>query len=130
MKTMRSSVPRSFLWVLVTLCVGVLGLPSRAEAQCPGVWLGHGVPGTDGTVQALAVLPGGDVIVGGDFTTAGGVTASRIARVNPTRGAWSCGQSPRRPKRFPQHPQRNTPRAREQAPATPRQVIAGEGHGL
>jgi hypothetical protein len=37
----------------------------------------------------LAVLPGGDVIVGGTFSTAGGVAASRIARVNPSSGAWS-----------------------------------------
>lgn len=38
----------------------------------------------------MAVLPGGDVIVGGDFTTAGGVPANRIARYNPTTGVWSA----------------------------------------
>jgi hypothetical protein len=31
-------------------------------------------------VSALAVLPNGDLVAGGDFTTAGGVTANRIAR--------------------------------------------------
>ncbi|MBX9736402.1 MAG: immunoglobulin domain-containing protein, partial [Phycisphaerales bacterium] len=46
--------------------------------------------GTSGNVRALAVLPGGDVIVGGDFTTAGGVAANRIARYNPSTGVWSA----------------------------------------
>jgi hypothetical protein len=41
------------------------------------------------TVHSLMTLPGGDLIVGGDFTTAGGVSANRIARFNPTTGAWS-----------------------------------------
>jgi len=38
-------------------------------------------------VRALAVLPSGDLVAGGSFTTAGGVSASRIARWNGT--AWS-----------------------------------------
>jgi hypothetical protein len=37
----------------------------------------------------LAVLPGGDVIVGGSFTTAGGVAARRIARYSPATNTWS-----------------------------------------
>ncbi len=46
--------------------------------------------GTNNEVRAVAVLPGGDVIVGGDFTTAGGVPANRIARYHPTTGVWSA----------------------------------------
>ncbi len=39
---------------------------------------------------AFAVLPDGDVIVGGFFTTAGGISANRIARYNPATGVWSA----------------------------------------
>jgi hypothetical protein len=56
------------------------------------VWspLGTGLSslaGLDVSVEALAVLPNGDLVAGGFFTTAGGVSASRIARWNGT--AWS-----------------------------------------
>ena len=56
-----------------------------------GIWsaMGTGI-NIDGAIFALAVLPGGDVIVGGSFTTAGGIAASRIARCNPTSGLWSA----------------------------------------
>jgi transglutaminase 1 len=40
-------------------------------------------------VNALTVLPGGNLIVGGEFTSAGGVAANRIARYNPTTNTWS-----------------------------------------
>jgi hypothetical protein len=36
--------------------------------------------GMDDYVSALAVLPNGDLVAAGTFTTAGGVPASRIAR--------------------------------------------------
>ncbi len=65
---------------------------SPAPAQCPpAAWVqGIGTPGTSFPANnAMAVLPGGDVIVGGAFTTAGGAPASRIARYNPTTGVWS-----------------------------------------
>ncbi|MFN9064438.1 MAG: hypothetical protein ACK5W2_05075 [bacterium] len=65
--------------------------PSAARGECPPAWVaGVGTPGTNGDVSATAVLPGGDVIVGGVFTTAGGVSASRIARYNPSTGVWSA----------------------------------------
>jgi uncharacterized delta-60 repeat protein len=55
--------------------------------------LGSGVSGVTGahsSVNTLAVLPGGDVVVGGSFTTAGGLPANRIARCNPASGEWSA----------------------------------------
>ncbi len=41
-------------------------------------------------VAALAVLSNGQLVVGGNFSFAGGVAASRIARWNPASGAWSA----------------------------------------
>lgn len=58
-----------------------------------GVWsaLGTGVGGvSSGYVLAIAVTPGGELIVGGQFASAGGTAASRIARYNPTTGVWSA----------------------------------------
>jgi enterochelin esterase-like enzyme len=54
-----------------------------------GVWSALG-SGTDGSVFAIVNLPGGDVIVGGEFTTAGGVAANNIARYNVSTGVWSA----------------------------------------
>jgi hypothetical protein len=70
-----------------------LAAPSAVRAQCPAAWVpGVGFPGIAGgtSVRALAVLPGGDVIAGGLFTTAGGVSANGIARYNPSTGVWSA----------------------------------------
>jgi hypothetical protein len=56
-----------------------------------GVWSSLNVgSGLNDTVNALAVLPSGDFLAGGLFTTAGGVPANRIARYNPTTGTWSA----------------------------------------
>ncbi|MFO0836099.1 MAG: hypothetical protein U0638_14095 [Phycisphaerales bacterium] len=56
-----------------------------------GMWssLGSGVGGgyLDPSVTALAVLPNGDLIAGGWFITAGGLSANRIARWDGT--SWS-----------------------------------------
>jgi trimeric autotransporter adhesin len=46
--------------------------------------LGSGMPGP---VLALAVLPNGDLVAGGNFSSAGGTPANRIARWNGT--SWS-----------------------------------------
>lgn len=51
--------------------------------------VGAGTPGTTGgqlggQVSALAVLPSGDLVAGGLFTTAGGVPAANIARFDGT----------------------------------------------
>jgi Domain of unknown function (DUF5122) beta-propeller len=69
--------------------------PSRAQCDNPDWLQGDGLQGIDGKVEdsilwdrdAVAVLPGGDVVAGGFFTSAGGVPASRIARWNGS--AWS-----------------------------------------
>jgi len=46
-----------------------------------------GAPGVDATVYAAVVDPGGNLYIGGDFTIAGTVRASKIARWNGTN--WS-----------------------------------------
>lgn len=57
-------------------------IPADNIARWNGVaWSPLG-SGTNGTVRALAVLPNGDLAVGGNFTTAGGVAAQHVARWN------------------------------------------------
>ena len=63
------------------------GVPARGIAQWNGAgWssLGSGMGSgpLDGSVAALAVEPGGSLIAGGWFDTAGGVAASGVARWN------------------------------------------------
>lgn len=55
------------------------------------VWsaLGAGGAGVNDSVITLALLPDGDVLAGGLFTTAGGTPANRIARYNPISMSWS-----------------------------------------
>ena len=82
----------------VAPCVAALLLPRITTAQCPNGWQATaGVPGTNGTVYTTALWdPDGPgpmtekVIVGGTFTTAGGIAANRIAMWDPTTGAWSA----------------------------------------
>jgi hypothetical protein len=61
------------------------GLPTNRIAQrSGGQWLPLGSGLSNGTlnsiVYALAVLPNGDLVAGGQFTSAGGVPASNLAR--------------------------------------------------
>lgn len=49
---------------------------------------GFSLPGCNGQVRALAVDSGGNIYVGGTFTTAGGVSANRIAKWDGS--AWSA----------------------------------------
>ena len=62
-------------------------------AQCGPTWQTQiGNPGINilGRVYALATLPGGDLIVAGQFSSAGGIAANNIARYNPSTGVWSA----------------------------------------
>ena len=69
-----------------------------AFAQCETGWLaGVGVPGTNDTIYAATLWdPDGAgplqprIVVGGRFTTAGGVPASRVAQWDPATGLWSA----------------------------------------
>ena len=40
-------------------------------------------------VNTLALTPNGDVLVGGAFTSAGGLPANNIALFNPASGSWT-----------------------------------------
>ncbi len=64
-------------------------LANRIAAWDPstGTWSALGA-GLDGPVWALTTLPNGDLIAGGAFTTAGGVSAAYVARWNGN--AWSA----------------------------------------
>ena len=55
-----------------------------------GTWssLGPGVTGSFPVVAALVALPSGDVVLAGDFSSAGNITASSIARYSPTSNSW------------------------------------------
>ncbi|MCU0864247.1 MAG: hypothetical protein MUC36_10670 [Planctomycetes bacterium] len=67
------------------------GVPASAIARrVGGVWspLGSGVNATfGGQVYTIAAVPGGGAIVGGAFSSAGGIAVNNIARWNGT--AWS-----------------------------------------
>ncbi len=67
-----------------------MSIASRDGMAPPGRPLGAGVSGdpSGGGVFAFAFLPGGDVIVGGSFTIAGGAPANNIARWDGT--SWSA----------------------------------------
>ncbi|MCU0688493.1 MAG: hypothetical protein MUE97_01950, partial [Phycisphaerales bacterium] len=91
----QSPSPRRIVpLVIALLAVLIIGLlPSRAWAGgCLASWVpGIGTQGVSGSnVNAFAVLPGGDVIVGGGFTSAGSLPVNNIARVNPSTGVWSA----------------------------------------
>jgi hypothetical protein len=45
--------------------------------------------GMNNTVSGVAVLPDGDVVAGGYFTTAGGVPVNQVARYDVDTGVWS-----------------------------------------
>ncbi len=59
---------------------------AAARAQCSGNWQAYG-SGTNGAyVLALTSLPNGNLVAGGQFTTAGGAPANHVARWNGS--AW------------------------------------------
>jgi hypothetical protein len=73
-------------WIACWDGLSWLGAASISGAQPAGALLGAAVtvqsPAMNGQVLCSLRLPDGDIIVGGDFTTAGGIPARRIARWN------------------------------------------------
>ncbi len=60
--------------------------PGTVLRRTGGTWQSLG-GGTDGPVAAMGWLPNGDLVVGGSFTTAGGMPAEGLARWNGTNWA-------------------------------------------
>ncbi|MBY0262212.1 MAG: hypothetical protein K2Q20_07690, partial [Phycisphaerales bacterium] len=90
MMTIRNWALNAMRLVLVAAFMVLLVPISAVRAQSPAAWVrDQSVQGVIGSVQALAVMPGGDVIVGGKFTTAGGASANNIARYNASKRVWS-----------------------------------------
>ncbi len=63
---------------------------ARRWDQSTGTWspLGSGLSGTYVNASTLAQFPNGDVIAGGSFSAAGGVSVHNIARWNATSNSW------------------------------------------
>lgn len=90
---MNTRMSRPMRWMgrvgglnMVLAMLGLAGAGGNAVAQCVSGWLP--VPMVDyPPVESIAVLPNGDVIIGGHFDNVGGVPALRIARYTPSTGA-------------------------------------------
>lgn len=69
------------------------GAPGNSIARYSpesGTWVGLGGGMNRGSsVLALTTLPGGEIIAGGTFISAGGLPANKVARFSPTTGTWS-----------------------------------------
>ncbi len=79
LRSLRALFSQMFV---AAMCLCVMPA-SQARAQCGGRWLTspeQSATGLNNGVYALAVLPGGDLVAGGAFSSAGGVTANSIAR--------------------------------------------------
>ncbi|MBX9738174.1 MAG: immunoglobulin domain-containing protein [Phycisphaerales bacterium] len=79
------------LFVLV-MVLGVTLAATRAQAQCGPTWnTNFGNPGVSvvSAVSSIVEIPGGDLILGGSFTSIGGVSATNIARYNPSTGTYT-----------------------------------------
>ncbi len=50
---------------------------------------GAGITGSSHLINSILVLPGGDFVVGGNFTLAGNLSALNIAKCNSITGVWS-----------------------------------------
>lgn len=80
-----------------SVACAVVAMAPCATAQCPNQWINAvGTPGVNRFVSSLAsVDPDGlgpqtpVLAVAGDFTTAGGVAANRIAYFDPATAAWT-----------------------------------------
>jgi hypothetical protein len=92
--TLKRGVQGSFKVEGYTMRTGKNGEPifePQTQHTASGTWstLGTGSSnGVNSTVRALAVV-GNEVFVGGLFTSAGGVSANRVARFNTQTNTWS-----------------------------------------
>jgi hypothetical protein len=92
--TLKRGVQGSFKVEGYTMRTGKNGEPifePQTQHTASGTWstLGTGSSnGVNGNVNALAVV-GNEVVVGGDFTSAGGVSANNVARFNTQTNTWS-----------------------------------------
>jgi hypothetical protein len=92
--TLKRGVQGSFKVEGYTMRTGKHGEPifvPQTQNTASGTWstLGTGSSnGVNGEVRALAVS-GNEVFVGGFFTSAGGVSANRVARFNTLTNTWS-----------------------------------------
>ena len=75
----RFRLLRSLCFVLAT---DFLALLTPARAQTPGTLDTGFNPNANDNVLSTVMQPGGRVVIGGTFTTVGGVTRNKIARVN------------------------------------------------
>ncbi len=72
------------------ILIGTIAMCAGVQAQCAEQWVSDaGIPGADFGINALAIHPSGEVIVGGSFQNAGGMPAARIAKYSPATGVWS-----------------------------------------
>jgi trimeric autotransporter adhesin len=92
------SDPRNRSKMILIRALAGFAVLSIAKAQCNLQWAGVGaMPGVNGIVYATVMHdPDGAgpaparLVIGGDFTVAGNVTANRVAAWDPATGAWSA----------------------------------------
>jgi hypothetical protein len=92
--TLKRGVQGSFKVEGYTMRTGKNGEPifvPQTQHTASGTWSSLGTGSSNGVndvVNALAVV-GNEVVVGGRFTSAGGVSANRVARFNTLTNTWS-----------------------------------------
>lgn len=70
--------------------VGPTSLSAARIAGCntnTQTWSAYG-SGVNGTVRAISLYTGGDFVVGGEFSIAGGISRLNIARYRPANASW------------------------------------------
>jgi trimeric autotransporter adhesin len=81
----RVQTPQMWAATIGTLLTISLGAKTNAQFICSDpAWNPFDPVGMNSSVSALSILPNGDIVAGGNFTTAGGVSAHRIARWDGT----------------------------------------------